>query len=260
MQIVQKLKYFIACYVGVLLFLLLTVTAIPLLVRHGFSVTRNFIVEEDVFESLLIVILFAISYLIWRGFKRTLTTYRHVAAREGQDKSRLLSRLGEAFSYIGTVNVEMKEIQSILRGVECYPQTKREFKELLEHLTGKVMTVAGTPWVVIRMISRCSLRTVKEYAREGRKGVLPSATLGNRDILEGRQAEGMRTISLNRTNFDLLTVCILPHTSLSEEDIILITAIVNQIEMLFMLHRSGCLRQTYFSRPRKKEISHAAHN
>ena len=48
------------------------------------------------------------------------------------------------------------------------------------------MTVAGTPWVVIRMISRSNGRTANEYTIVRAKGVLPSATIGNREILEDR--------------------------------------------------------------------------
>jgi hypothetical protein len=242
METAEKLKYLVGVYLVVLVFLLLAVVAMPLIIQHRFHLTSDVFIEEESLESTLIVLLFAASFFILRAFQRTLKSYRRAAHREGKDKSRLLLRLAEAFSYIGTVNVEFKEIQSILCGVEQYPRTKKEFKQLLENYAVKVMTVIGTPWIVFRMISRCSGRTVKEYTAEHRKGTLPSATMGNRAILEGRLVEGLRFIGSRQKNLDLMTVCIMPTVTLSEEQNILVAAIANQIEMIFMLFRSGCLR------------------
>lgn len=238
MKTVQKVKCLIGLYLGVFVFLLLLVIAMPLMIQHGLSVTQKFIIEEEILETSLIIILFAISYLILRRFKHTLKAHERAVDMAGEEKSRLVSRLADAFNYIGTVNVELQEVQSILCGVERYPQTKREFKRFIEHLAAKAMTVAGTQWIVIRMISRCNGQTVKEYAIVRRKEVLPSAIMGNREILENHHVEGLRTISTRQKNLDLLTVCILPIIQLSEEKIILITAITNQIEMLFMLYRA----------------------
>ena len=255
MKAVQKLKFLIGFYLGALVLLLLSVITIPMVIQQGISVTREFIIEEEIFETALIAILFVISYLILRGFKHTLKTHKHAVNRAGEENSRLVSRLTEAFNYIGTINVELQEIQPVLCGVERYPQTRREFKRFIEHLAAKAMTVAGTPWIVIRMISRCNGRTVKEYAIVRRKGVLPSATMGNRAILEDRNVEGLRTIASRQKNLDLLTVCILPTIQLSDEENILITAIINQIEMLFVLYRAGFLHQHSFIDPTNRSRS-----
>jgi hypothetical protein len=254
MNTVQKLKFLIVFYLGALVFLLLSVIAMPVAIQHGFSVNREFIIEEEILETSLIVILFWISYFILRGLKHTLKAHERTVDRAGKENSRLVSRLVEAFSYIGTVNVELQEIQSILCGVERYPQTKREFKLFIDDLATKAMTVAGTPWVVIRIISRCKGRTVKEYAIVRPKDVLPSATMGNREILEDLHVEGMMKIGSRQKNLDLLTVCILPTIQLSEEKYLLVTAITNQIEMLFILYRVGFLHQQSFNDHTEKKI------
>ena len=247
MKTVRRLKFLIVFYLWGLISLMLSVIAMPLFIRHGLPMTRTFIIEEEILETSLIAILFGISYFILRGFKRTLKAHACALDRAVEEKSRLVSRLSESFSYIGSVNVELQAIQSILCGVERYPQTKREFKQFIDHLVAKAMTVAGTPWVVIRMISRCNGRTVKEYAIVRPKGALPSATMGNREILEDRHVEGLRKIVSCQKNLDLLTVCILPTIQLSEEENILISAITNQIEMFFMLYRAGFLHQQSFN-------------
>ena len=100
METVQKLKYLIVSYLTVLIFLLLCVAATPLVIRHGMAIARKFIIEEETLETVLIAILFAVSYLIWIGFRHALKAYMRLAVRAGEEKSRLISRLAEAFSYI----------------------------------------------------------------------------------------------------------------------------------------------------------------
>jgi hypothetical protein len=246
MKTVRRLKLLLVFYLGVLVFLLLAVVAMPMVIQHGLAVTKTFIIEEEFLETSLIVVLFGISYFILRGFKRTLKAHELAVDRAVEEKSRLGSRLSEAFGYIGNVNVELQAIQSILCGVERYPQTKREFKQFIDHLAVKAMTIARAPWVVIRMIDRCSGRTIKEYAIVNPKGVLPPATIGNREILEDRHVENLRKIASCQKNLDLLTVCILPRNQLSEEESILIAAITNQIEMFFILYRTGFVHQQSF--------------
>ncbi len=258
MQSVQKLKCLIVLYLGALVFLLLSVIVMPLIIQRELLLARDIIIEEGILETSLIVILFGISYFILRGFKHTLKDHELVVGRAGEEKSRLVSRLTDAFSYIGIINVELQEIRSILCGVEHYPQTKREFNLFIDHLAAKAMTVAGTPWVVVRIISRCNGRTIKEYTAVRPKNVLPSACMGNREILEDRPSEGLRKIDTCQKNLDLLTVCILPAIPLSEEENILITAITSQIEMLFLLYRAGFLQQQSFNDHTEKKICHDA--
>ena len=260
MQVIRRIKQLIVFYIALLLALLICVTATPLVIRHGFSLSRKFIIREDMLETALIVILFCVSVFVLRAFWSALRTYARIAIRAGEEKSKLISRLAEAFNYIGTINVEIKEIESVLSGVEHYPQSKREFKELIDHMSTKAMEVAGVPWMVIRMINRRNGRTVNEHAVQGRSGSLPSVTMGNREILEGHHVDGIRMIAAHQKNLDLLTVCIFPEVNLSEEDIVLITAIVNQLEVFFMLYRTGCFRKTIIEHHTDNEGCHDTHH
>jgi hypothetical protein len=245
METMRKRHYLIGFYVSVLFVLLICVSATPMLIRHGVLLTRRILIEEDVLETALIVALLGISYLISRSFMRSLQNYQRAVDRAGQEKSKLVSRLSEAFSYIGTVNVELHEIESVLRGPPVYPKNKREFKALVDQLAVKAMTVAAAPWMIVRMIDRNSGHTVNEHTVQRPQGGPAPVTLGNRAILEGRKNDDFQTISTRQRNLDIETVFILPKAALSEEKTFLLAAILNQIEMIFMLHRSGCLRQPY---------------
>ena len=259
MKKVKKLKFLIGFYHCALVFILFSVIAMPLMIQHGIPVTREFIIEEGTLTTILIIILLGISYYILKGFKHTLKAHEREVYRAGEERSSLVSRLTEAFNYIGTVNVELQAVQSFLCGIEHYPQTRREFKRLIDYLTAKAMIVAGTPWIVIRLMGRCSGRTIKECTAERQKGFLPSVVMGNREILEDRHVEGRRTISSRQKNLDLLTVCILPAIPLPKEKIILIMAITNQVEMFFLLYRTGFLHQPSFIDPAEKGVCHDAH-
>ena len=58
METIAKLKFLIGFYLAVLFFLLLCVVSTPLIIRHGLSLSSKFIIEEETFESTLIIVLF----------------------------------------------------------------------------------------------------------------------------------------------------------------------------------------------------------
>lgn len=256
MDSIQKYKKFVAFYLSALFLLLLCVIATPMLIQHNLSVTREFIIEEKFLETALIIVLFGVSWLILGAFKRSLISYKQAVSHAGSEKSKLVSRLSEAFSYIGAVNVEIQEFQSILCRIDHYPQTRRELKQIVHWLAVKAMSITDTPWIVFRIILRSRCRTVYEYSVECRKGARPTVTVGNRAILDGRHVQGVKIIGSSPTNLDLLTACFFPSTELTREDVVLITAIVHQVEMLFLLHRSHGLDQLSINHQQREEICH----
>jgi hypothetical protein len=177
METVKKIKSLIVVYLALIVFLLLCVAATPLFIRHGLAIGGRLIIEEEYLESALIVAILSLSCVIVIAYRRTLEAYRRAVARAGEDKSRLASRLTEAFSYIGSVNIGLKEIQSIVCGIDHYPQTRKEFKHFLHELTTKIMTDTGAAWVVVRIIDPCSGRTIKGYTAQGRGSAAPT-TIG----------------------------------------------------------------------------------
>ncbi len=236
MRTVKKIKSLVVVYLVLCVFLLLCIAATPHIIRQGMAISGHLIIEEEFLETALIVAILGLFYMILRANRRTLDAYRKAVARGGKDKSKLVSRLADAFSYIGSVNVSIKEIQSILCGFDHYPQTKKEFKQFLHGLTAEVMAFTGADRMVVRIINLCSGRTIKEYSAQGSGGVVPSITIGNRALMEGRLVEGVRTFVVRQKRPDLLTACIFPSMPLSEEQAVLVTAATKEIEMAFMLY------------------------
>lgn len=256
MSMQTKLKYLRVIFFAVLVAIVSCLAATPYLIHKGISITRQFIIEEEAVESLLIIILLVISSLIFKGYTKVLKAHRHMANQAGIEKSNLTSRLSEAFSYIGTVNVEIKEIHSILNSVEHYPRNKKEFKLLMKNLAAKIMGVTGSPWIVIRLIDRPSGRTITEHTETGLKGDLPTSVIGNRPILEGRHVDGIRLVQSCQQNLTLKTVCILPAIPMSEEAVMLATAVTNQIEMFFLLVSLDGGGQNYLTNQPTGQVSH----
>lgn len=249
-----KRNYLLGFYFSILLVLLLCVSTTPLMIRHGISLNDRFMVEEEVLETAMILVLFGISFLILVRFMKRLSAYRQAADRALQEKSKLVTRLTDAFRYIGKVNVEIQEIESALCGVAFYPQSKKDFRRIVDRLAVRAMTIAAAPWLVVRMVDRQSGHTVNEHAVCHPGTILPAVTLGNRLLLEGSSSDGLQTIGPRQRNLDLLTVFILPAAVLSTEKKVLLTAILNQIEMLFILYRAGCIKPIHGGQPHAKEI------
>ena len=108
MKNIQKFNFVITFYLMVLVFLQLSVVAVPLFIHWDFAIKHKFIIEEEILETILIVILFGTSYFILRRFKHTLDAYEQRCSRVGVEKSQLVYRLTNYFRYICTVNLSYK--------------------------------------------------------------------------------------------------------------------------------------------------------
>ena len=260
METIRKLNFLIGFYFSILLVLLLCVSTTPLLIRHGITLPRRFVIEEDVLEVAMIVALFGLSFLVLILLMNRLRAYRLAVDTAVHEKYRLISRLADAYRYIGKVNVEIQEIESALGGAAFCPQSKKEFRQLVDNLATRAMALAATPWLVVRMIDQHSGQTINEHAVRHPGSSLPSITLGNRALLEGTRVDGIQTIGPRQPNLDLLTVFILPAATITKEKSVLLTVILNHIEMLFILYRAGCIKPMQGAKISPKEIIHDSHH
>jgi uncharacterized membrane protein YciS (DUF1049 family) len=251
MKTIQEFNVMIVLYVAVLFFLLLSVLAVPLSIQRDWLITQEFIIEEEFIETALMAVLFGISFFILKRFKHKLNNYEKKFSRADKKESKLLSRLNDAFRYIGTVNVELQEIHSILQKLDNYPRTKKEIRQLVDYLATKAMVIAKSPWIAIRMIDKKSGRTVYDstVVRPGHE--FQTGMIGNREILENNTVPGIIKIINRKKNVDLITVCVLPEVECSEEETILIKLIIDQIEMYFLLYHKDFFPS--FSKGSKKE-------
>ena len=243
MSVQTKIKKLLLLYFFALAILLLFLLATPLLIQRGLTITQRFFIEEAMVESILIFILLSVSFIIFRRFTGLLNVYQCMADQSGAEKTTMVSRLSEAFNYIGTVNVEIRKIHNILNSIETYPRTKKEFKAFLKWMSVKIMDFTGSPWVVIRLIDKHCGRTITEHIEmDQERGQLPF-NISNRAVKEERPVKDFRTIRSCPHKQTLLTVCILSTMALSEDTLVLTTILLNQIQMIYLLTASDEVRE-----------------
>lgn len=239
MKNLKNINFVIALYVLTLALLLFSVLAVPLSIQYGWVVTKNFIVEEEIIETILMAALLGIFFFILNRFKQALISYHKKYSLEHEEKSKLFSRLTDAFHYIGKVNVELQEINSIIENLDHYPKTKKEIKKTIDYLATRAMIIAKSPWAIIRVIDKGQNRIMKEHKTARAGYSLPEVTMGNREIIEDNNVPGFIKVVNNKKNIDLMSVCIMPEIKYSDEERILIKLILEQIEMYFLLYYSN---------------------
>jgi hypothetical protein len=234
----DKAKILKFTYMVTIALLLSAVVFTPVFIRYHFLLFKKYIIQEDVVEAVLIIILLLIAYLLSNIYKRELKKYRQKTRRLSQNNSDLSCKLTDAFKYIGGVNVQIQEIRSIFCGPGKYPKTESQFKKELALFARKMLGIVNADWVVIRIICQTNLRTIKEHV-ESRKNVnFDSKGISNKSIVTHRPIDGHSVVATRHDNSVIVAACVFPKNSLDEEEKILVEAITNQIEMLYLISKS----------------------
>jgi hypothetical protein len=240
LSIHKKIRILEMVYLVTLGMIFLLAALTPLLVKGRLVLTNRFIVEEDLLETILIAAQLAAAYLVSRYYRRRLRLYRQEMSRLAVDQQKLTTDLNEAFSYIGTVNVELQQIQSIFCSLDKYPHNRNDFKKMLAVLTNKARMIAQADWIIARIIGGNHFRTLKECIQADAKHKAPRLSISNRAIMEGQKIEGFCIIGSHQKNAGLRTVCIFPYRSVTTEGRMIIEVIATVIEMLFVIFTSQC--------------------
>ncbi len=238
LDIYTRLRALHIAFIAGSIALLLAVAAAPLLVSRGVALTQSVVIEEDVAEVLAIILLMGLSAASWRIYRRQLQRL----IREMQDSTRLCrrleTRLADAFGYIGTVNVEIKEIESSLCQLRRYPASRKEFQGLLRDLAQRAMVIAGSEWAIVRVMDRRNFRTLREAVQQRAGSPRPAIAISNRSLVENPGVEGFSVVKTGAENLPLRTALVFPVKRLQTQDRILVSAIAGEIEMLFLIFQS----------------------
>ncbi len=201
----------------VLLFILIVLT--PFFSKWGIS-----IFDEEIAEASMLFILVIIGFIIYSLYRRNLKQ------REAQ--------LSEMSNYIGAVNLQMEQTRSIFDAFDRYPESKKDFRYLFESLADKALAGVDGDWVLFRIIDAASAKTLTEYAAARGSAVLLKYEISNRDLLENKNLDGYKIVASMQENFNIKVFCIMPVESISGNQEILLKAIVNNLNMLYLIFRS----------------------
>lgn len=235
-----------AVYATVMAFLVSVVIMTPLLIRGGITLKRNVFLEEEIAEVLLIAFLLVTGLIISSLYRRSLRNYQRKLDKISVLRDNAEERLMEAFQYIGAVNVQLGEVRSLLSSFNRYPEGRKEFRNSLMFLARKALSVASVEWVVFRIIETDSLRTVQEFSDTRGDAAVRKSAVSNRSIVETGADDGWIAIGSNQDNLTIRAFCVIPSKELTPVEKELLEAIVNTIEMLFVIFTSRFYRKSYY--------------
>jgi len=216
----KQIRILQAVYLIVIALLLILIISTPFLISDGFSVF-----SEELTETVFILLLSIIGIIIYYFYNRELKKSRE--------------QLDSSLSYIGAVNVQMEQIESIFDSLKKYPENKNDLKYLFKSLADKALSIAGSDWVVFRVIELSSGKTLTEYKETCGDVVLDKYEISNKALIGGVGISNYTIFSSAQENFNLKVFAILPKDGLTDSQSVLIKSIVNNLGMLYLIFTSS---------------------
>ena len=242
-----KFRLLEGIYIAILVLLFSLIICTPYLITNKVSLTNNFLIAEELVEGLLIALLLVISYMVLARYRKELNKYRGQITEISVKKADVEGRLTDAFKYIGAVNVQVEEIQSLFLSLKKYPEDKKDFKDSLSFLAHKVLGIVNVDWVIFRIINVESLKTVREYSETRGNAVLLKHNISNKSLVVTNTVDGCNVISSDQKNLTVKMFCIIASGDyLTATQTRLVQTIVNALEMLFIIFASQYYRKGYF--------------
>jgi hypothetical protein len=225
---ITQSKYLVIAYMLTLGLLFTVVVTTPLFIRGNVSLTKKFVLEEDIFEALSIAALLCLAYAVHRAYRKELENLKKRHA--GLKKSHT-----EAFKYIGAVNAQLRNFREVFPGFQRYPETKAELQRILSLATRNLRGIVNADWILIRIIDQNNFRTITEQWESFTEATYQQTRISNRAIAEGKTIDGLSIVCSCKNNLAVNVACIMPLNVLMGEEKILIEAIVSELEMLFII-------------------------
>lgn len=250
-DIQKKIRLIQVIYFAGLTLLFFLVVLTPYFIQGNFQLKNRGIVREEIAEGAVIALLLIVGYLASILHKKEFDKYHRELEELVICKCDLESRLSDAFSYIGEVNVQLLEIKSVFSALQKYPESKKDYKSVLIFLARKALGIANVDWVMFRIINPEGLRTIQEYSETRGSALLLKHTISNRAIVSNEAIADCSVVSSEQENLTIKAFCILPTEELKESQEILIRAIVSELEMLFIIFSSEYNREGYL---KKKDV------
>ena len=246
----RKTRPLQAVYLTSLMVLFCLIVSTPYLIKGNFLLRERIVVEEEIVESALIALLLIIGYVVSIMYKRELNKCIREIDELTTGKINLEEKLNEAFGYIGEVNVQVQEIRALFSTLKKYPENKNDFKNILAFFGQKVLGIVNVDWVTFRIIEPDNLRTLREHWEARGSAVALNHGISNKAIVNHAAINGCSVVGSHYENLSIKVFCILPIEQLTTNQRILVEAIVNDLEMLFVIFTSEHYRESYLKKSR----------
>jgi hypothetical protein len=236
----RNIKLLERAYFAILVIIFLLIVFTPYIIRSGFT-----LLDEEIAEVAAIALFFAVGYGILLLYRKEVAKNRNELDRLKQDKGTLERRLTEAFHYIGTVNIQIEEIRSVFLHIRKFPENKKDFRSILQFLAEKALCMVNSEWVLFRIIDTQNLDTLREYSESRGNAVPLNHKISNKHLVSKEKFKGFTVLGSEQENFHITTFCIIPKERLSRDQKVFIKAVVNQLEMLFIIFTSTYYKNSY---------------
>jgi len=246
------MSYLQVFYLMIYLVLFSAIIYIPTLISGPLHLAKKLIIEEETIEGSLLGILFLISILMLNLYKLEVNKHKELILKINGDKLKVEDRLNDSYHYIGLINVQIEEIKSIFTNIDKFPETMEDLKKTYNFLGGRILGIVHTDWVLFRIISNNTRRTMSEHfeVRQGFSSVFPHVS--NKMILEKQAGFPFTLVVSNPQNLDIQVCCIMPIEKISHDQHVFIQAIINEITKLFVIINSSYYKKEKKATPENK--------
>ncbi|MBP9779256.1 hypothetical protein KBD33_01380 [Candidatus Gracilibacteria bacterium] len=212
------------------------------LILVGFVLTPFLVTYIDIlkkeYEEMILLILFLIfGYLTIHLYKKEVKKYEDYINSLGTVQVNMEEKLNNAFKYIGTINLQLNEIQSIFAKNDKYPETKEELRKIEYYLAEKILGIVQSEWIFLRIIDTKNIRTLSEVfvAKNGQK--INKENFSNKQLISNTISDSYSVVSSPNQNFTINTYIVLP-INIKQQEKIMIQSIANQVEMFYIIFAS----------------------
>ena len=137
------------------------------------------------------------------------------------------------------MNVQIQEIRSIFNGLKKYPESKNDFKNILKYFAEKVLSIIAVDWVLFKIIDIDNIKTLGEYNQRREGAVSSISKIGNNDLINKTNLESYNILCSDQGDLNIKIYCVIPKVELAKQTEIFIKAVLNQLEMLFIIFSSS---------------------
>lgn len=229
----RRFNFLEKLYISLAIIFILLAGFTPLLVQDGF-----YFLTEEVIEVILIFFLFGLGSVIIFLFKREAEKSRRLAEATTEN-------LTEVFKHVGKINIYTKEMNSIISGVKCYPKTQKEFKQILRLMAEKTLSFIEVDYIWLKIINKDKVNIVTEmFVARGDKNI-SSPAISNRALLDNNMPENFSSFVADAENISTRVFAVMPAIAFDDEQKNMIKAVLNQVQMIFLIFSLGCNKDDF---------------
>ncbi len=225
-------------YFLIFISLFILMMALTYLIQGDIKVGKGFVIREEYIENFFMLLSMVGAYFVFWLYKREVRINLQKIIEEKKQKQTFKERLDEAFKYIGQVNVQIQEVHNILSELKI-PENKTELKYLINYIGEKILGIVDVDWVIIRVVDVLTKKTLREKIAMRGKVATIKYKVKNSELINNESLKELTFFSSNFNNLAAKTFFIFPKTKLTREQKVLLNAVVNEMEMIYLIYSTG---------------------